>query len=115
MSDDELEPIRPPSDATVLGRIIGRDRHLYAEAWGCDLSTEKGEKEFILETKFMSVDYAKACEGCAWGKEPDEEQFALNWRPQSMSEVIQWLADDERERRARIMHLSGPPSPPKPN
>jgi hypothetical protein len=90
---------------------MGRDRWRYAELWGCDLSTETGRKEFTLCTKFMSMDRAEA-EGIGKGPSPwpkiDLEQFAANWRPPTMSETLEWLYEDEKQRRAEAAEQPEP-------
>ena len=109
--DDDDEPIRrPPSPDTAWGRIIGRDRHLYADLWDCDLSTEEGRADYDINCKMMSHDHSEA-EGIG-GLKPwrniDLEEYAHNWRPPTMSELIESLLEDERQRRAER-------EPPRPN
>ena len=54
--DDDDEPIRrPPSPDTAWGRIIARDRHLYADLWDCDLSTEEGQADYDINCKMMTL------------------------------------------------------------
>jgi hypothetical protein len=106
VSDDDDEPRRLPSDATPYGRIIGRDRWRCAELWGCDLTTAEGRETFRILSMMMSCARAEI-EGIGKGRPPwrkiDLEQFAANWRPPSLSEILQDLYEDEKHRRA------GPP------
>jgi hypothetical protein len=104
VSDDrDDEPRRLPSDATPYGRIIGRDRWRYAQAWDCDLTTAEGREEFSICCKMMSCARAEL-EGIGKGPPPwrkiDLEQFAANWRPPTLSETLEWLYEDEKQRRA---------------
>ncbi len=97
--DDDLSPARPVwTDLTPLGRIMGRDAEKYARAWGIDLDDELGRKLYDLETRFMSVAHSDA-EDRALTK-IDYEAFALAWRPEPLSEILRWLAEDEKRRRA---------------
>jgi hypothetical protein len=55
---DNDDPIRrPPSPDTAWGRIIARDRHLYADLWDCDLSTEEGQADYDINCKMMTWSY----------------------------------------------------------
>ena len=115
--DNDFPPLRPShDDRTAYGRICGRDREIYAKAWGIPLDYVEdgvpiGEQLFRYATMDMSMEYSEVAPRAQWGEGPDEEQFALRWRPKTLSEMI----EDEIERRRaeeaeRIAALGRPPS-----
>jgi hypothetical protein len=110
LDDDDIPPPRPPGD-TPLGRILGRNAAIYAEAWGVDLDNEDGRKLFDLESKFMSVAHSEHEEEARRRGQPalDFEAFALQWRPATLAETLRTLAEDiRREREGRSLRKLGP-------
>ncbi len=97
---DDRPPLQPPhDDRTAYGRICGRDREIYAKAWGIPLDYVEdgvpiGEQLFRYACMDMSMEYSEVAPRAQWGEGPDEEQFALRWRPKTLSEMI----EDEIER-----------------
>jgi hypothetical protein len=112
----QIEILQKPFSASNLSRA--RQRPLRAgspersDRGGAALRTDPSPavRRDCIKGRDLFCDYAEAegVPGSPGYHTIDEETFARNWRPPSMSELLESLLADERRRR-------GDPKPPRPS